>query len=567
MNFKAITLAIVLLIAAEQCRAKNILCLLGVGTQTTNKWNYALLNELEQRDHHLTVVTSNPANEFEDSFLNAEFIHLEKTQTFLRQRYEALTHAELLHQSTWKFVVHWYDRQMATCRANLESIGFSEALHLAVKEKRQYDLIIYDVTYGAGCLLHLAYLFGQTPIVGLASGHLNVQNLLPLSVAAGELLNPSLHPYVLSDFGRDMSYWRRWHNNALYAFDYLYRKLLVNPVIEGIWSTNMQSKSIVTPKKFDKLLPRFKAILANYHPSLHTLQSLPNYIVPVPGLHIQGPQKLNEDVLKFVESFKKEVILIDMEKNLLDSDHSQALLDVIKQFPNNGFVWINAKGKVSGKNGGKNLLQLNNVEAGQILGHDKVKCAIVLPELLNVQEALYHGVTPLTITTSPEQRYLAQRLLERKLGLNLELYKFDKTQLHDTLKSCLNDKTLHKNAQQFSASLKKQPNPSLETAIWWVEHISENPQAQDHLLDAKSSLSFLALRGLDILLVVEIFLVLCAVNSVFILRQTFLNFKNAAQKAKAKAKKSVNERAVDVVRKEKKLSADKKEKKAKAKTS
>lgn len=142
----------------------------------------------------------------------------------------------------------------------------------------------------------------------------------------------------------------------------------MNPVIEGIWSTNMQSKSIVTPKKFDKLLPRFKAILANYHPSLHTLQSLPNYIVPVPGLHIQEPQKLNEEVLKFMESFKKEAILIDLEKNLLDSEHSQALLDVIKQFPNNGFVWINAKGKVSGQNGGKNLLHLNNVEAGQILG-------------------------------------------------------------------------------------------------------------------------------------------------------------------------------------------------------
>ncbi|XP_073837599.1 UDP-glycosyltransferase family 305 member A1 [Musca autumnalis] len=560
MNFKAITLAVVLLlIAVEQCRAKNILCLLGVGTKAADKWNYALLKELENRSHHLTIVTSSQNSDYEDDFLRADFIHLEKTQHFLKQRYEALTQQELLQQSTWKFIIHWYDRQMATCRANLESIGFSEALHLAVKEKRKYDVIIYDVTYGAGCLLHLAYLFGQTPIIGLTSGHLNVQNALPLhSSAAVELLNPSLDPYVLSDFKRNMSYWKRWHNTALYAFDYFYRKLLVKAVIEGIWSTNMQSKNIVTPKKFDELLPRFKALLVNYHPSLHSLQTLPNHIVPVPGLHIQATEPLSGEVLNFIENSKYEVILIDLEKNVLGSEYTQAVVDTIKEFPDNNFIWINAKAKLTGKNGVKNLMQLNNVEAGQILAHDKVKCSIIAAESLEIQESLYHQVSPITITSSPEQRYIVQRLLERALGLNLELHKFDKAALHTTLQTSLNDKVLHKNAQQFATTLKKQENPSLQTAIWWVEHISENPQAQDHLFakETQNDLGFLAARGLDIILVLEIFLILCVVNTIFILRQTFLNFKNGVKKARKTAKKD-----------DKKLETTKKGKRVKPKTS
>lgn len=177
------------------------------------------MKELENRGHKLTIISAaHWPDQVEDDFQNAEFVHLEKTQHFLKERYENQAPQDLLGQSTWKFITHWYDRQMATCRANMESIGFSEALHLAVKEKRKYELILYDVTYGMGCLLHLAYLFGETPIIGITSGHLNGQHL---AENQGILLNPAVDPYVLTDFGSEMNYWKRVQNTALYAFDYL----------------------------------------------------------------------------------------------------------------------------------------------------------------------------------------------------------------------------------------------------------------------------------------------------------------------------------------------------------
>lgn len=178
------------------------------------------MKELSNKGHDLTIVTANSPwnNENEDSdWPNAEFIYFENTQQILQQRYENLTNREMLQQNIWKYVTHWYDRQMTTCRGNLESVGFSEVLHLAVKEKRRYDVIIYDMTYGSGCLLHLAYLWKDVPIIGITSGLVNDQIL---SMSGRSVMKPSLDPYILSDFATNMNYWKRLQNTALYVFDY-----------------------------------------------------------------------------------------------------------------------------------------------------------------------------------------------------------------------------------------------------------------------------------------------------------------------------------------------------------
>lgn len=145
-------------------------------------------------------------------------MELEVTPRFLEHHSERVPPHDLLKQSTWRFITNWYDRQMLICHTNMESMGFSRALNLAVKEKRRYDLIVYDITYGMGCLLHLAYLFEDIPIVGITSGPLNGQNM---DLYKDSIFNPAMDPYILSDFGSAMNYWKRIQNVGLYVFDYL----------------------------------------------------------------------------------------------------------------------------------------------------------------------------------------------------------------------------------------------------------------------------------------------------------------------------------------------------------
>ncbi|XP_075164363.1 UDP-glycosyltransferase family 305 member A1 [Haematobia irritans] len=555
MNVKVLTLAIlVLIINGAKCQEKNILCLLGIGKGSSDKWNKALLQELENRNHKLTIITSTSWTTDEDDFPNAEFVHLEKTQVFLRERYADQTFEKQLQQSSWKNIMHLYDQQLATCRANLESIGFSEALHLAIKEKHKYQMIIYDITYGAGCLLHLAYLFGDIPIIGITSGHLNDQNLF---LTQANLMNPAIDPYILSDFTTDMSYWKRWHNTALYAFDYLYRKWVVKPVIEGMWSSNMHAKNIFTPSDFQELLPRFKLILANYHPSLHSLKSLPVNVIPVPGLHIQSKGKitLSKEIKNFLDNTKSDIISIALDKDSIGSENIQKIMETIKSLPHTRFIWIGKKiSKILGKNLPNNLILASEEESAQILAHTKVVCSLTSANILDVQESLSHGVVPITVTIKPEHRYLVQRLLERNLGVNLELTQFHEPLLEHNFNICREKTPLHSNVQQFQMSLKDQRNTSLEIAIWWVEHLLQNPKANDYLLNSpKGNSNFLILRSLDIIVVIEIFLLLCIINTVIVMRQTILNFRDMAKKSKKKI-----EQKAEIV---------KRTKKAKAKTS
>lgn len=170
---------------------------------------------MSAKGHDLTIIT--PSVWEVEQQTNVEFIHLEHTHKFLKERYENNT-LNNLEQSNWKLIVNWYDHYMATCRGNLESTGLSEALDLALKRKRSFDMIIYDVSYGPGCLLHMAYFYGKIPIVGITSSTLTseILNINGLNTD----LSASLDPYTLSDFQRNMNYWRRLYNVALYGFDY-----------------------------------------------------------------------------------------------------------------------------------------------------------------------------------------------------------------------------------------------------------------------------------------------------------------------------------------------------------
>ncbi|XP_065359993.1 UDP-glycosyltransferase UGT5 [Calliphora vicina] len=558
MEFKVIRgtclLILLLIIETRQTEAKEILCLLGVGTETAIKWNKVLLNELAAKGHDLTVVT--PSIWDLEQETNIDFIHLENTNKFLKQRYEIKNNTEnALEQSNWKMVVNWYDQHMATCRGNLESLGFSQVLNLALKGKRSIDLIIYDVTYGPSCLLHIAHLFGRIPIVGITSSTLTSDIL---KINQNSVLNAALDPYGLSDFGRNMNYWKRLYNSALYGFDYAYSQWIVRPVIEGLWFHHVQNINV--PKSLNEIMPRFKVILANHHPVLHTLTALPANIIPVPGLHIQNTStpSLTTDLLKFVEISKSNIVLIDLDLKQLGEINVQTILESVRKFPKYNFIWNVKNSKKALKNKPHNLFMANSFENQELLSiaTNKIKFVVTVPEILPIQECLYYGKPMISIILKPEQRYLAKRIEEQGFAINLQLSDIAAT-LALAFEKILNDKNLFNKAHKLQHTLRNPQNPSLASAVWWVEHLLQYPQANDHVISAnKDTLGVFARNSFDIVLLFELLILMCIINMILVCRQTIQNFKQMS-----KAKRKTTEK------KEEKLKKLKKEKKEKAKTS
>ncbi|XP_037807216.1 UDP-glycosyltransferase UGT4 [Lucilia sericata] len=544
-------LVILLLISLiTQTESKKILCLLGVGTETALKWNEVLINELAAKGHDLTVVT--PSIWDLESETNIDFIYLENTQQFLRQRYENNNNSHnALDQSNWKFIVNWYDQHMARCRGNLESSGLSEVLKLALQRKRVFDLLIYDVTYGPNCLLHIAYLFGATPIVGITSSTLTA-DILNINQHSG--LNAALDPYVLSDFGKNMNYWKRLYNTALFGFDYAYRQWVVRPVIEGLWSNNVKNNNV--PKSLDELMPRFKVILANHHPALHTLTALAGNIIAVPGLHIQNKKSIkpSPDLLEFIEISLTDLILIDLDLNQLGESNVLAIIKVIRKFPKYNFIWNTGESKKLLKNKPNNVFianNLNNLEVMELVkANSEIKIVLTVPEILRIQECLYQGIPMITVALSPEQRYLAKRIEEQGFGLNLELSNL--VNLAGSFEEILTNKNFLKKAQQLQVTLRNPQNPPLDTAVWWVEHLLQYPQANDYLISTnKNEVGFFARNSFDIVFLFEIIILICIINMILVCKQTIENFKQISKTKRKREEKK--EKQVNRMKKEKKV--------------
>lgn len=163
-------------------------------------------------------------------------------------------------------------------------------------------------------------------------------------------------------------------------------------------------------------MPRFKVILANHHPILHTLTSLPANIIPVPGLHLKISQssKLSTDLLKFLQKSKSNNILIDLELKQLSNNHIITLLDIIREFPKYNFIWKTRNTKGIENNKPSNLYLERHLEKQELLNLTKdlfkIKFILTTPDILSIQECLHYGIPMITVTLQPEQRYVSKIL-------------------------------------------------------------------------------------------------------------------------------------------------------------
>lgn len=155
---------------------------------------------------------------------------------------------------------------------------------------------------------------------------------------------------------------------------------------------------------------------------------------------------------------------------------------------------------------------------------------------------------------------MALRISEQGFGLNLQLSDFTFNNLQKTFEQMLSNQNLSKRVNLLKLSFKNQQNPSLDTAVWWIENLLENPRTNEYLFELKkTTLGLFSRNSFDIILLFEILILICIINMILVCRQTIQNFKKLS-----KAKKKTAEKKEEKL---KKLKKEKKEKKDKAKTS
>lgn len=146
-------------------------------------------------------------------------------------------------------------------------------------------------------------------------------------------------------------------------------------------------------------------VLANTYFAVEKMEPLPPNVILVGGLQIQEPKTLDEDLLKFVESAKKGVVLFSLgtivRSDFMDEKRKKAFIDAFRSFPEYNFIW-KYESKLELKLP-SNVKILSWVNQNDILAHPKTKAFISHCGLLGTQEAAWYGVPVLGIPFFSDQ--------------------------------------------------------------------------------------------------------------------------------------------------------------------
>ena len=117
-------------------------------------------------------------------------------------------------------------------------------------------------------------------------------------------------------------------------------------------------------------------------------------------------------------------------------------------------------------------------------------------------EAIYHGVPMLGFPLFGEQEHNCFRMVDHKLGLQLDIREFTSHQLLETMNEVLHNPLYANEARRKSAIIKDRPQTAKETVGHWVEHVIQ--YGGDHLRSRALDMPWYEYLMLDIML-------LCAV--------------------------------------------------------
>lgn len=190
----------------QPLHAANILFIMGTAKHTNPRWVSPLYEALLGRGHAVTLLSTEPDPKLKD----LQFGQLSNSYDIQKKHF---TNAKGSYNQQWdiKQLMIWYESLIGSCHALLENNP---------KElKGEYDVILYDASYGMDCLIALLPRYRTTPVIGLSNGKLT-QDILRVVKAENTISVPRV-PHFVSQLSVEMNYWERIQNHIFYTAESL----------------------------------------------------------------------------------------------------------------------------------------------------------------------------------------------------------------------------------------------------------------------------------------------------------------------------------------------------------
>ncbi|ESO04461.1 hypothetical protein HELRODRAFT_79144, partial [Helobdella robusta] len=157
-----------------------------------------------------------------------------------------------------------------------------------------------------------------------------------------------------------------------------------------------------------------------------------------------------------------------------------------------------------------NTLILNWLPQNDVLGDPSTKLFITHCGNNGLHEALYHGVPMLGFPFFGDQFENCRRMIASGFGLKMDILTFTETELLENVLEILKNPKYKNSVKRMSEAFKDQPMTSLQTALFWIEHVIKH--GGSHLRSSAIDLPLYQFLCFDTIF----FLILIIISIVFV---------------------------------------------------
>ncbi|PNF23012.1 UDP-glucuronosyltransferase 2B33 [Cryptotermes secundus] len=487
---RVLFVGVLVIIGVEGVKGARILGLFPLPSFSHFAVPSALLKELANRGHQVTVYSPFPEKSPISNYTNIDTGA--RRDDFLRHTNVSNSFDLAKHSYMGILKVMWTFGD-GFSNSFLQQKEVQKLLH---SNDQQFDLIIMEL-FVTDALLGFVHKF-RAPVVQVVSfgGSAWMRDLVG---------SPSPYSYVpdpLQEFSDRMSLWQRILNTLGITYQKLSLCIHHRPKQQAIMEKYFRDYAPLP--SISELASSTSLILVNGHFSIGYPHPLMPNIVPVGGMHLKPAKKLPEDLQKFIDEAPEGVIYFSMGSGLHGSDmpaiKRQAFVEAFSKLKQR-IIWKWEADNLPGKP--------QNVKIGKwfpqsdILAHPNVRLFITHGGLLSTQETIHWGVPVVGIPMLADQNLNMAQAVARGYGIQLDFANVTTESLEWALKEVLENSRYRENAQRLSRIFRDQPLTPLEQAVFWTEYVIRHKGAP-HMRSAALDLTWYQYFLLDVIAVLAL---------------------------------------------------------------
>ncbi|XP_072477072.1 UDP-glucuronosyltransferase 2B17-like isoform X21 [Notamacropus eugenii] len=468
----------------------------------------AILDELAQRGHEVTVLTSTASiliASNKTSLLSFEVYPVSFTKEDVVNYFDKWIKErvyEMSRLSPWEYAKKMQDilfEYSKVLKQFCESVVLNKKLMKTLKEAR-YDVVVSDAFSPCGELI--AEVLGIPVVYTLRFITGNTYE----KYCGGLPSPPSYVPVVLTELTDKMTFMERVKNMLFFLyFDFWFQHFDVKD-----WD-RFYSDVLGRPTTLCETMGKAEMwLIRTYWDFEFPRPYLPNFEF-VGGLHCKPAKPLPEEMEKFVQSSGEHGIVVfslgSMVKNLTE-EKSNLIAAALAQIPQK-VLW-----RYQGKKPdtlGPNTRTYDWIPQNDLLGHPKTKAFITHGGTNGIYEAIYHGVPMIGVPMFADQPDNIAHMKAKGAAVEVDFHTMTTADMLNALKTVINNPSYKENAMRLSRIHHDQPVKPLDRAVFWIEFVMRHKGAK-HLRPASHDLTWYQYHSLDVIG----FLLACVATVVFI---------------------------------------------------